>query len=493
MKKKSYLSLCVLPLFFAIVALLPACKKNNDSGGAAAPVVTSVRLYVPSPNDIVLSNGDPKSSASIYGNGGIYVAIVGHNLQNATEIDFNGVPAKFNVALFAPNNAVVQVPTINYAKIDTTKLYTLVYKTAGGSTTFSFKLGPMLPTLTGISDVFTQPGDSVYVTGTDLVLIKSVSYGGSVISSFKTDTNGRFIGFLMPAVKTTDQVLVTTKSGSAAFKIVATPTITGISNENALSGDSVYVYGTNLRSIQKVVFAGTTITSYKALSNGKAIGFVLPALSSSGPVSVTTEFGTATTVYNVNDVATGSISNWDSNFNWQYWGAGKQTNGDPNFSGNSSTYFVLDISGLAKGDGWPWSTNIPMNGAQWVPKANIADSASHWAFKFEVSIPKAWNGTTVDIVSGVGGYIARWEPWQKNATTTAPYITKGWVTVTIPLTSFRASDPTLGEGMGASISKISDLTGTSGNTSCTLYIHNYGTSAAGFYGAVDNLRVVKIK
>jgi hypothetical protein len=484
MKKKSYLRLCFLPLLFMIVALSPACKKNNDGGSSAPPVIAAIKSYVASPNDTVLHSAVAK---------GQWVVITGQNLQNATQIYFDGVPASFNSALFAPGSAVVQIPNIEFAKIDTAKLYTVKYVTGAGSTTFSFKLGPAAPTIGAISNIYANPGDSVYVYGENLFFVQRFSYRGTAIPSFKLDTNGTSIGFLMPAATTNDQVSVTSKSGAVNFKIIATPLIAGISNENANPGDSVYIYGTYLKGIQKLTFAGTPVTSYKSSNNGSYVGFVLPTLTQSGPVSVTTEFGMATTVYNVNDVATGSISNWDSNFNWQYWGAGKQTKGDANFPGNSSTYFVLDISGLANGDGWPWTTNIPMNAAQWVPKNNITDTVSHWAFKFEASIPKSWNGTTVDIVSGVNGYIARWEPWQKNATTTAPYTTKGWVTVTIPLTSFRASDPTLGEGMGASLTKIADLTGDTGNTSCIMYIHNYGTSATSFYGAVDNLRVVKIK
>ena len=440
-----------------------------------------------------MSTGNPATDPNISGGTGRYVGIIGQNLQNATEISFDGVPTSFNLALFAPNSAVVRIPNINFSAIDTTKLYTLQYKTKGGSTIFSFKLGPAVPTIAAVSNIYAEPGDSVYVFGANLFLVQRFSYRGTTIPSFKSDTSGTSIGFLMPASTTNDQVSVTTKSGVVNFKITATPVIAGVSNENANPGDSVYIYGTYLKNLQSLTYAGTAVTSYKSSKSGNYVGFVLPTLTQSGPVSVTTEFGTATTVYKVNDVATGSISNWDSNFNWQYWGAGQQTKGNPNFAGNSSTYFVLDISGLANNDGWPWTTNIPMNAAQWVPQANITDTVSHWAFKFEVNIPKAWNGTTIDIVSGVNGYIARWEPWQKSATTTAPYLTKGWVTVTIPLTSFRKSDPVLGEGMGASLTKIADLTGDSGNTSCIMYIHNYGTSAASFYGAVDNLRVVRIK
>src|SRR5579872_4449101 len=159
MKKKPFIRLCLLPLLLAMVALIPACKKNTESG--LAPVITSVRIYNPSPKDSLLSTGNPKTDSTWTGGIGRYVVIIGQNLQNATHIEFDGVPASFNPALFAPNSAVVQIPTIMYATIDTTKLYTLSYKTAGGSTTFSFKLGPAAPTITAISNVFANPGDSV--------------------------------------------------------------------------------------------------------------------------------------------------------------------------------------------------------------------------------------------------------------------------------------------------------------------------------------------
>lgn len=496
MKKILDARLLFLPLLLMIVALLPACKKNGSEN--SPPVITGVRNYVASPNDTVLHSAIAN---------GQWVVITGQNLQNATQINFDGVAASFNAALFAPNSAVVQIPSIVFSTIDTTKLYTINYKTTAGSTTFSFKLGPAAPTITAISNVFANPGDSVYIYGTNLVLVKSFSYAGTAISSFKSNLAGTALGFLMPTQTPLDQVLIATKSGSTAFKIVATPTITGVSNENANKGDSVYIYGTYLKNIQSLTFAGTAITSFVSYSNGNSVGFVLPALTQSGPASVTTKFGTAATVYNVNDIATGSISNWEwsGNFNWQWWGGASLTSGNPSsgwppynpdFPGNTSQYMVLKNGILNPAEGNTYSNYaILMNAAQWVPTANINDPVDNWAFKFEVSIPQSWNGGTIDILSGVSGHVARWEPWQKTANSTAPYKTKGWITVTIPLSAFRAPDPTLGEGEGASISKISDLVTNSGNSACTVYIHNYSTSATatGFYGALDNLRVVKIK
>ncbi|HZX57527.1 MAG TPA: glycan-binding surface protein, partial [Mucilaginibacter sp.] len=447
MKKKSFIRLCLLPLLFAMVALFPACKKSNDSG--AAPVITGVRSYAASPNDTVLH------SAIAHGQ---WVVITGQNLANATNISFDGVPASFNVALFAPNSAVVQIPTIVFSTIDTTKLYTINYKTTGGSTTFSFKLGPAAPTISAISNVFANPGDSVYIYGANLVLVQHFVYGGTTISSFKSSLDGTALGFLMPAATPTDQIVIATKAGTVNDKIVATPTIIRISNENANPGDSVHIYGTYFKSIQSLSFAGTAITSFTSSNDGTSIGFVLPALSQSGPVSVTTKFGTATTVYNVNDVATGRISDWEwgGNFNWQWWGGATITSGNsgsgwppynPDFPGNTSQYMVLKNGVLAPAEGNTYSNYaILMNAAQWVPAANINDPVEDWAFKFEVSVPQAWNGGTIDVLSGVSGYVARWEPWQKTAATKAAYKTNGWMTVTIPLSAFRAADPTLGDG-----------------------------------------------
>jgi len=311
----------------------------------------------------------------------------------------------------------------------------------------------------------------------------------------------------MPAQTPTDQVTITARSGTVNFKIVATPTIVSVSNENAITGDSVYIYGTYLKNIETLSFAGADITSFASSDDGSSVGFVLPALTQSGPVSITTKFGTAATVYNVNDIATGALSNWEWSgvFNWQWWGGANLYSGDPNsgwppyspdFAGNSSLYMVLKTNVLSGGEGNTFSSYaILLNAAQWVPAGHLSDPVGNWAFKFETNIPGGWNGGTIDIQSSSGTYVARWEPWQISATGTAAYSTKGWTTVTIPFTMFKAKDATLGEGKGASIATFADLLGPSGNSACTMYIHNYNTASTptGFYGAFDNLRVVQIK
>jgi len=501
LNKHIYLSLMFC--LTAICILFASCKSEE----IGSPVIASVRLYNPSPNDTLMSTGNPKTDSYWYVSPGVYVAIVGQNLQNALSIKFDGVAAKFNTALFAPNSAVVPIPDIKFSTIDTTKLYTIEYATTTGSTTFSFKLGPLPPTISAISNVFANSGDSVYVYGTNLVLVQSFSYGGATISSFKSNLAGTALGFVMPSpAPISGDVSVTTKSGTTNFKIVALPTITGISNENANSGDSVYVYGTYLKSIQSFSFGGVEISSYKSSSDGKSIGFVLPSSVAAGPATITTAFGTATTVYDVNniynvksvgDATTGVLANmeWGNAFGWQWYGGSNLSVSDPNstggwltlcadMTGNTGMFMSINEASLAAGTK---GNSIPIGGAQWVPTANLNDPVSNWAIKFEVNIPKPWNGGSIAIQSGfTSSYTARYEPWQ---------ITKGWRTVTIPLSEFRAKDATLGEGKGASITKLTDLLGSTGNTGCTVFINNYGSSATttGFYGGFDNFRVVKIK
>ena len=497
---KKFLNKIRFLLLFCSVAigiLVVSCSKEN----LGAPVITDVRNYAASPKDTIMTNAIVAKAQ--------WVVIEGQNLGGALRITFDGVSASFNASLLSPNSAVVQIPAITFSKVDVNKLYTIEYTTSQGTATFSFKLGPNAPTITAISDVFAQPNDSVYVYGKDLVLVQKISYGGTPITSFKSNVSGSALGFVMPSpAPTSGDVIITAMSGIATFKIVATPTIIGISNENAVANDSVYVYGTYLKGIQSFSFGGTAITSFKSNGNGSAVGFVLPSSVQTGPVSITTAFGTASTVYNVNDIAgIGSISNWEwgGNFNWQWWGGATLTSGDPNsgwpsydpkFPGNTSLYMVLKNGSLAPSEGNTYSNYaILMNGAQWIPTANINDPVENYAFKFEVSIPNSWNGGAIDIMSADQTYIFRWEPWQISATATAAQKTKGWITITVPFTEFRGTDAKLGEGRGSSLTKFVDLLGASGNSKCTVYIHNYSTSATatGFLGAFDNLRVVKIK
>jgi hypothetical protein len=381
------------------------------------------------------------------------------------------------------------------------------------------------PVITAVRNYAPAPGDSIVnklEPGTWVVLIGhnlkdavEISFDGIRANSqpsLFSDTSAvvqvpGVIPFPSVPAEKLNTIHYTTPEGSTtfAFNVAApAPTITSISNENANEGDSVHIYGLNFFFIEDFTFAGTKISSYSAAGDGTSINFVLPAITQGGPVIVKTKSGTATTPFNVKDVTTGKLASFEWGDGYQWWGGSQLYSGDPNsgwppytpdFPGNPTHFQVLKTNSLGSGEGNTYSSYaVRIASGQWIPTANLTDPVNNWALKFEVSIPQPWNGGTIDIQAD-GKYIARWEPWQVSANATAAYKTKGWTTITIPFSMFKAKDATLGDGKGAPVTSFTDLLGSSGKSECIAYLHNYSgaNTPTGFYGAFDNFRVVKIK
>jgi hypothetical protein len=400
MKKIIYKKLIYRILFScmaAILILMPACKKDSN-----APVITDVRNYAPTPGDSLLQKMIP----------GQWVAISGHNLKDAVQISFDGIPASFNSALFSDSYAVVQLPAvIPFPSVSADKFNTIEYVTSGGKTTFTFNI------------------------------------------------------------------------------VAPAPAITGVSNENAVEGDYVYIYGTNLFFINKITFAGTPITTYTLSNDGTAVGFVLPALTKSGKVVIDAQAGSDSTVYNVNDVTTGVLCNFDD-ISTLDWGCGTD-NSSTTFPGNRGYYAVLNPGVITSGDGswWNGGRGINLKAGQWVPVDSLGVSIDKYAFKFEINVPDAWKDISIFVLKDYSwNYLARYEPWKDANGNTFKYKTNGWTTVTIPFSNFRKDD-----GKGAAITSLTDFLGNTGNGSVHIHTMNKSASDASFYGAIDNIRVVKIK
>jgi hypothetical protein len=356
------------------------------------------------------------------------------------------------------------------------------------------------------------PGQWVVLKGANLKNALQILFNG-VPADFNgglfSDTNAVVqIPSVIPFPSVPADILNTieyiTTEGSVIFKIdivAPAPVINSISNENPKEGEPVAILGTNLFLIEKFTFAGVTITDYVSSNDGTSLVFAVPALSQPGPVSITTKSGIYTTVFNVNDLNTGMICKVDDFNRYEWWGGAELASGDPNsgwpsynpdFKLNSSLYFTLKYPGLPAGQGANWSHAIRLGNGAWMPVANVSDPVENWAVKFEINIPNDWIGGTVCVVSSNTNYIARYEPWQ-DALAGGKYKTLNWQTVTIPFTAFRLNDPNLGEGKGSPASKITDFIGANGESAMQIYVHNYQTSPKDFYGAFDNIRVVKIK
>lgn len=487
-----------------IITMLISCNNNDDLNGA--PVITAVRNYAPAPNDTLVTSISP----------GQWIVIHGKNLKEATQISFNGFTASFEHGLFSDETAVVQVPwDVPFYNVDPALLNTINYTTKGGTTSFKFDVIPPLATITGNSMTSaTKVGDSIYIYGTNLYLIEKLTLAGVDVSSFTTVEDGSSIGFVLPEIDAPlpwAGVLVLA-SGSYDFNVLIVPEIYAVSNANPSQGDLIRIYGKNLNGVTSLSFGGATIKNFTEDSDGLYVEFVAPDKNfASGPVSIVSEYGTVSTPYSINtqnDHWLGLLANfeWGDYFGYDWSGDislafGPVADFNGSMGTNNSMYVYFNTPVLAGGEskyaklGNANNTSINNKNA-WMPVDNLSDPVENWGLQFEISIPNPWNGGTLYFRTEFAGdsYVARYEPWKiPGSNKTLAYKTLGWQTVTIPLSEFREKKVTLGDGI--SVSSLKKLLGPTGESGYNLTLKNFTSSstATGFYAAIDNIRVVKIK
>ena len=502
-----------------IITMLTSCNNDDDSNGA--PVITTVRNYAPAPNDTLVTSIVP----------GQWIVLHGKNLKEATQISFNGTPIDFDAGLFSDKTAVLQVPlSLPFNNLDPDVVNTIKYVTAAGTTTYKFNVIPPAATITGNSMTSaTKVGDSIYVYGTNLYLIEKLTIAGMEISPLKTADDGSSVGFVLPTINAPMPwaTVLVAASRTYEFDVLIVPEIYAVSNANPSQGDLIRVVGKNLNGVSSLSFAGATITDYTEDPDGLYVEFLAPAMDSShasGPVTIVSTYGTVITPYNVHTLTyleDGVIMNFEGGWsfngmegNWgnNIKGAVNNAANDPfgwlthttDFDGALGTnntlfpYYKQDEV-FNPGQGGPnWDGHAFLMGEnQWIPSGNLSDPVGNWAIQFEMSIPKPLDGVSICFRTDFAGdsYLFRFEPWRISASVTAAYKTEGWQTVTIPLTEFRAKIGNQGEGRGASVTSLTQLLGSTGKANLKVFAKNFGTtpSKTGFYGAFDNIRIVKIK
>ena len=486
-----------------IITMLTSCNNDDDSNGT--PVITAVRNYAPAPNDTLVTSIVP----------GQWIVLHGKNLKEATQISFNGTPVQFDAGLFSDKTAVVQVPwSLPFNNIDPDVVNTIKFVTTAGTTIFKFNVIPPPATITGNSiTAATKVGDSVYVYGTNLYLIEKLTIAGIDISPLKTADNGSSVGFVLPTIDAPMPwaAEIVAASGTYEFEVLIVPEIFAVSNANPSQGDLVRVYGKNLSGISSFSFGSKAITSFTEAPDGSYVEFTAPDQWSytNGKVTIVNSYGTVATAYDINT----QNNKWLgllANFEWgDYFGfAGDALvldhdkadfNGSMGSNHSQMAYFNTPV--LDAGD----SKYAPLGNANdtsinkkntWMPVENLSDPVENWGLQFEISVAKPWDGGTLYIRTEFAGdtYVARYEPWKiPGSNKTLAYKTDGWQTVTIPLSEFRSKDVTLGDG--DSVTSLNNLLGPTGATSYNMTLKNFASfkTTTGFYAAIDNIRVVKIK
>jgi YVTN family beta-propeller protein len=222
---------------------------------------------------------------------GTSVVITGSNLTGATTVRFNGLTAIFTV-----NSATQITATVPTGATTGVLTVTTPGGTATSSSSFTVTAGPA-PTISSFTPTSGPVGTSVTIKGTSLAGATAVTFNG-IAASFTV--KGMQILATVPSGATTGRVAVTTPGGTATsstdFTVISPPTITSFTPQSGPVGTSVTITGTNFTGATtvKIGNSGAVFT----VNSSTSITATVPKSAKTGPISVTTPAGTATSASN---------------------------------------------------------------------------------------------------------------------------------------------------------------------------------------------------
>jgi hypothetical protein len=348
------------------------------------------------------------------------------------------------------------------------------------------------------------PGTNILIKGSGFQDLLKVKFNGQEASFNAALNTPNSIVIQIPAeaptkaidIQVPNLIEVQTRGGSSQynFEILAPPpTITGMSYESPVPGQQVSILGVNFFLITEIRLPGDVVVNqFTVNANSTAVNFVMPTVTTSGPISITTEFGSNTSLFNIyseRDPGVGFLANFDNDsdhMGWAWWGGDLEQNA-ANYPNSTGDYIRLKPAEIlpGAGDWWSGGRAVLVNAGNWVsdPSASVQD----YAIRFDINTKVPWTAGTLQISANENYNItARFEPWASATNKTFDTENK-WVTVTVPLSRFEANN-------GSAINNIAAITGASGEASIQLLLMNFGqTALVGVDMAIDNVRIVRLR
>jgi uncharacterized repeat protein (TIGR03803 family) len=223
------------------------------------------------------------SLVSTSGKVGTTVEILGQGFTGTTAVSFNGTAASFTVVSSTYLTAVVPSGA---------KTGSVTVVTPGGTLTSNKKF-LVTPQLTSFSPTSGPVTTSVTITGVSLTQTTAVTFGGVKATSFTVNSDTQ-VTATVPSGAKTGKIGITTAGGTASSSgtFTVTPAITSFSPTNGPVGTSVKITGTSFTGATSVKFNGVSAT-FKVNSDTQVTATV-PTGATTGPISITTRGGTAT-------------------------------------------------------------------------------------------------------------------------------------------------------------------------------------------------------
>jgi hypothetical protein len=234
----------------------------TDFGVGSAPTITSLL---------------PASGAV-----GASVAINGTDFTGATSVTFNGLSAGFTVSTAIKITATVPLNA-------TTGSVTVTTPNGMGTSLGNFTVTPRI---TGFTPGSGGIGASVMISGANFTSATSVKFNGAT-ATYGVDSSSQ-ITAMVPANATSGPISVTTSAGTgtSATSFTVAPRIISFTPTSGPVLTSVTINGANFTGVTAVRFNGASATF--TFNTASKITTKVPSGATTGPISVTTPAGTAT-------------------------------------------------------------------------------------------------------------------------------------------------------------------------------------------------------
>jgi len=151
-----------------------------------------------------------------------------------------------------------------------------------------------LPVITSFTPISGPVGTLVTINGNDLSGVTDVRFNGVSVTGPANVISSNSITAIVPLGAQTGKISVTTSTGTAlsATNFKVSPKIDSFTPTSGNAGDAITITGTNFNGATSVKF--NTVSATFTITSDTSIGATVPVTATSGPISITTPSGTAT-------------------------------------------------------------------------------------------------------------------------------------------------------------------------------------------------------
>ncbi len=257
---------------------------NAPSGVTTGPITVNSPLgsFTTFSNFYVPPTITGMSPAS--GRAGTNVTLTGTNFRGATAVNFNGKPAVFTFV----SNTNIQATVPAAATSGQIQLFTPDFSCTSPT---NFQVAP---TIYGYAPTFGRAGTNVLITGANFdVAGLAVFFNGVQSTTVSGVTFGQLTARVPAGATITGPISVTTVDGSHTninlFYLPAS--ITGFAPHLGDPGTPLTITGLNFLDASSVSFSG--VSAFFTVSSNSSIAAFVPNNAVSGPITVTTPAGSA--------------------------------------------------------------------------------------------------------------------------------------------------------------------------------------------------------